>query len=691
MNKTLPSVVIPFSKKSRATAPRLFMMVFLLLLPEVFLGNAFKVVSFHKVPNDISAIQNKYKRYDDNDMLCAIIKVRSDIPNLRFSASNPIVGNVEKRQGEYWVYLSAGTRQLYVFTEGFIKLAYTFPVRIEKGTVYLLELTSVNPLGIETGKGSLDFTSKPDSVEVTIDGFPDLVKQTPCSFVNYRTGSYKFTLKRHRYQALDTVIHIDRNVRKDIFIRLKPKWGNLVVTSTDTVPYVFQINGQRYFGKRLDLTGEKNGLNAGDYMLRVSAAHHYDTSLNVHLVPGDTTFLVLGLKPVFTTLRVITDPPGADVLLDGRYLGKSPLAQKVVVGKHALRLAYKGFAEEKRELSLQKGEEKLVDIALKQYVPVRISSLPSGALVYVDDDFRGNTPVTIKMRPGKHLVEVKKDFYDEIRDTVDLRGAKDLAYNLSKTKYRLQVSTKPAGATVYLNGKAKGTTPETFLLEFGNYKIHVEKKGYISKSKSVALKNNTRVSFSLRRRLLGYLSAVFIFPHTEYEQYKLGGEIGWTYRNAPYFMTAVGYARGYTDDLPGSLPDEVKMIDVTEYKGLSVHGLPSDGFAEKETNIFYVKGGVVISKPFTMVVNGTVGLYHQQGYTVYISDNRYSPAYGFGDDINPDDKFMDSQNLETQVTPFFGFGFQMKVNHFYFFGDYWISNTFNNQGSVLSLGVGLAF
>ena len=217
----------------------------------------------------------------------------------------------------------------------------------------------------------------------------------------------------------------------------------------------------------------------------------------------------------------------------------------------------------------------------------------------------------------------------------------------------------------------------------------MEKRGYISKNKAVHLKNNTQVSFSLRRRLKGYLGAVFVFPSHSYEQFKVGGELGWTYLSAPYFLTAIGYAHGYTDNLADELSPGIKSVDAASYSGLSLHGLPTDGFAEKETSIFYVKAGVVISKPFTLVLNGTVGIYSQKGHTVYISDDHYSSP--FGEDIYDNDRFMDLANLEDRSTPFYGFGFQMKVSYFYFFGDYWISNSFNSRGSVLSLGVGLAF
>ncbi len=664
----------------------LFFLLF--LLPLALQANEFKVLSFRKVPNDISAIQNKYKRYDDNDMLCAIIKVRSDVPNLRFSASNPVVGNVERRQGEYWVYLSEGTRQLYVFTEGFIKLSYTFPMRIEKGTVYLLEITSVDPLGIDRGKGSLDFTSEPDSVKVTIDGFPDLVKYTPCSFKNYRTGSYKFMFRYQRYQPLDTIIHIDRNKEKNIFIRLTPKWGNLVVTSQDTLSYRFQINGKEYVGRKLELLGERQGLDAGDYLLRISHNHYYDTAFTVHLVPYDTVFYTIGLKPVLTNLRVYSAPPGASVFLDGSYLGKTPLQKQVITGKHHLHIELRNFADEDREITLIKGQEKIVDLVMVRHVPVQITSLPDDASVYVNGIFKGKTPLTLQMAPRKVLLTMKKDLYQPQEDSIVIRKARQLHFTLHKQKYNLSVVTLPSGAQIYINGERVGITPENFSLPFGNYKVHVEKRGYISKNRSVNLKHDQKISFSLRKKLNGYISATFTFPDNEYEMLKIGGEIGWTYKSAPFFMTALGYTYGYTDDIIGNLSD-VKSVYVYSYPGLSVHALKTDGFAEEEVNIFYLKAGLVIPKPFIMVFSATLGVYHQSGYPVYVSDDSYSSA--LGPDLYPGEKFIDLNGQETRYTPLYGFGYQMKISTFYFFGDYWISNSFNQRGSRWVLGLGLAF
>ncbi len=688
MKKPLPQFRIA-SKKNRKTAVYIrWGIFFFIFLPSFLWGNEFKVLSFKEVPNDISAIQNRYKRYDDNDMLCAIVKVRSDVPNLRFSASNPVVGNVERRQGEYWVYLSAGTRQLYVFTEGFIKLSYTFPLRIEKGTVYLLEITSVNPLGIETGKGSLEISSQPDSVAVSIDGFPDLKKWTPCSFHNYRSGSYKFIFQKYRYQTLDTVLHINRKETTSVFIRLKPKWGNLIVASLDNIPYTFQINGKKYEAKRLELMGDSLGLDVGDYTLRVSRQNYYDTVLQVHLTPGDTTLIVLGLKPVLAPLRVITQPPGAAVYLDGIAIGRTPLQQKVMTGKHHVRIVLNDFVDENREVEVVKGQETLLDLVLQKHAPVRIESEPEGAEVWINGELKGETPLNIEMRPGNNILILKKPFFLDFIDTLRITGAKVFRFRLPQKKYRLKVGTRPSGAAVYVNGRNKGASPASIPLTHGHYRVHVEKRGYVSRSKSVSLKQDKEVDFVLRRRLQGYVAGVMVVPTVEYQMVKWGGEIGWTYPDMPFLMTALGYVYGYRDNLEDDLPD-VKSINPEFYNGLSVHDLSTDGFAEGTVNIFYVKAGLVIPKPFTMVITGTLGYYGQRGYEIYVSDGYYSAT--FQPDLVPGDKFRDSMAEESRGTPIFGFGYQMKLSSFFLYGDYWISNRINNRGSRFVFGFGLSF
>jgi len=106
----------------------------LLAFSTTLFADKFVVKSFKRIDNKI--LLNKDKRTDANGDLCAIVLVRTSLIGLGMSASTPVEGNVNWREGDYWVYLSAGTRMIKFFK----KEEYTFPQRIEKGKFYILEL-----------------------------------------------------------------------------------------------------------------------------------------------------------------------------------------------------------------------------------------------------------------------------------------------------------------------------------------------------------------------------------------------------------------------------------------------------------------------------------------------------------------------------------------------------------------------
>lgn len=60
--------------------------------------------------NDISASQ--YERKDLNGQACALVKVLLPMPGAVFEGN--VIGNVDFKTGEYWVYLSAGSKELRI-------------------------------------------------------------------------------------------------------------------------------------------------------------------------------------------------------------------------------------------------------------------------------------------------------------------------------------------------------------------------------------------------------------------------------------------------------------------------------------------------------------------------------------------------------------------------------------------------
>jgi len=76
------------------------------------LADEFVVKNFKLAPSDISA--RKYERLDINDEKCALIKIRTDIDGLSFDPRLGAEGNVEFKNGEYWLYVTSGEKVIKI-------------------------------------------------------------------------------------------------------------------------------------------------------------------------------------------------------------------------------------------------------------------------------------------------------------------------------------------------------------------------------------------------------------------------------------------------------------------------------------------------------------------------------------------------------------------------------------------------
>ena len=103
-----------------------FRFVLLILL---FLNTSLPVLSqeivlksFELAGNDISASTNP--RVDTNEDFCALVKVRLILPDAVFEGG--ICGKVENKNGEYWVYMAAGSKYLQIKQTSVLPLMVNF-------------------------------------------------------------------------------------------------------------------------------------------------------------------------------------------------------------------------------------------------------------------------------------------------------------------------------------------------------------------------------------------------------------------------------------------------------------------------------------------------------------------------------------------------------------------------------------
>jgi formylglycine-generating enzyme required for sulfatase activity len=129
------------------------------------------------------------------------------------------------------------------------------------------------------------------------------------------------------------------------------------------------------------------------------------------------------LEPANAQLRVSSIPRGANVTVNGRYRGQSPvtiaLSPEV---NYEIGLSKAGYGSTSRRVRLDAAasEEITVDMTAK-VGEVTVAVLPGDATVFVDGQARGTGNVTVKLSSAPHRLEVRKDGYATYSRTVTPR------------------------------------------------------------------------------------------------------------------------------------------------------------------------------------------------------------------------------------------------------------------------------
>jgi serine/threonine protein kinase len=138
-----------------------------------------------------------------------------------------------------------------------------------------------------------------------------------------------------------------------------------------------------------------------------------------------------------------------------------------------------------------------------------VDSVPQGAQVQIDGktDPSWVTPFTLPgLDPGQHSVTASKPGYSSDTRTVEVTsGSKSFVVaHLTQLTATLAVSSTPAGANIYIDGKDTGKlTPAQVSLDKGPHVVLVRKSGFLDETTNTQFTLGQTVGFSPALRPLG--------------------------------------------------------------------------------------------------------------------------------------------------------------------------------------------
>ncbi len=180
---------------------------------------------------------------------------------------------------------------------------------------------------------------------------------------------------------------------------------------------------------------------------------------------------------------VSSNPAGGNIFLDGKETGfvTPRLLEGITTGKHTVEVRL-GDLIARKEVDLKKGAIENLDLKLGRLtIPVKVTSEPSEAVIYLDNEMVGKTPTVINVPAGAYLITYKKNGYLTTKDSlvikenessVNIKGILKKLYNLSiKPVFPEGITAK--NIEIFIDDKLQPLDKSIFLLPEGKYIVKI--------------------------------------------------------------------------------------------------------------------------------------------------------------------------------------------------------------------------
>jgi len=258
-----------------------------------------------------------------------------------------------------WTYrdITTGTHLVSLFLSGFEP--YVVNMDVIPGQVTRLHAN----MTVRSGAGSLQISTVPGGASVYVDGVYSGTTNTVIG--NVPPGKRRVLITRAGYDDYEEWAVVANRQVTIIDKKLNPvtkiSGGALVITSDPPGASVFlndQFRGTTEMGRPLELTG----IPPGSHTVYISTRNYEDFSTTVEVRAGEVTPVSAQLNPSpmpqdCGKLILNTEPAGADIYVDGKFVGVTPATvDSVCSGKHTYRFILAGYQEYSSEVELIPGQ-----------------------------------------------------------------------------------------------------------------------------------------------------------------------------------------------------------------------------------------------------------------------------------------------------------------------------------------------
>jgi hypothetical protein len=303
---------------------------------------------------------------------------------------------------------------------------------------------------------------------------------------------YLFPISIKKATAYELVLNTGKIVTT-VIEEINSQWLNINPIPSDAMVYV----NDRFV---------KNGayqarLKPGTYSYRVEAPLYYAEAGKV-VIADTTKILNVELKPGFGFISVTSEPEQeAKILVDGKLQTKTTpgTTEPISSGEHTVQVFKEMYQPSFQKIVVEDGKTTTANFKLiPTFAEINIKT-PNEATIFINNEQKGTGSWSGRLNAGVYSIEARKpNHYSAKKDIEIMAGDKQVIDLLPVPIYgSLDVISNPIGATIAINGKVYGTTPNTISdLIIGEYEVELSLNQHVTSIERIIVTEKQTVTLN---------------------------------------------------------------------------------------------------------------------------------------------------------------------------------------------------
>jgi formylglycine-generating enzyme required for sulfatase activity len=308
------------------------------------------------------------------------------------------------------ILLRKGSYTVQVSQQGYYDVTQNFEVGDEQNVIIEIAMRKL--------PGHVTVVTNPPT-DATVAINESEIGPAPFGPIELLPGEHSVSVRAERFLPYSGVINVPGLGRHEqVSVQLVPRWAEVLIESEPQGARIY--SGEQQVGE----TPATIELMEGTHQISVVQDGYSAWDGTVVAEPNtDAALPLIRLQPANARLLVNSIPRGANVTVNGRYRGQSPLTLDLAPDvNYEIGLSKAGYGITSRKVRLQAAASDSITVDLTARTgTLTVNVQPADATVYVDGQARGTGSTTLSLSSAPHRIEVRKSGYESWSRTVTPR------------------------------------------------------------------------------------------------------------------------------------------------------------------------------------------------------------------------------------------------------------------------------